>query len=239
MGGRKFRLDVHRKNEERKKKLKRLNCNGKDIEKKKQCKGTIKNAWKKKKCEQPDQQQMEPDLPEKEPNQWPENDSRGKELDQSNTCPDTVEMVENHITLPTITIPITAFTTGIVQSLPQLSRRISSLLAKSCTWTVASNDPLLLCKLNIQPNADVTTAAVICTISITNELQWTISYMSQQVDVSNCPIFRDQPKKIDSVELLQQIIELVDSVKVCIGNPEDHFLDLWYRHIQTLHHSSG
>ena len=86
MGGRKFRLDVHRKNEERKKKLKQSN---------------------------------------------------------------PPEEIKNDITLPTITIPIAAFTTGIVQSLPQLSGRISALLAKSCTWTVASIDPLVLCKLNV------------------------------------------------------------------------------------------
>ena len=45
--------------------------------------------------------------------------------------------------------------------------------------------------------------------------------------------------KVDSVALVQQIMELVDSVKVCIGNPEDHFLDLWHHRVQTLHHSSG
>lgn len=177
MGGRKFRLDVHRKNEERKKKLKQSN---------------------------------------------------------------PPEEIKNDITLPTITIPIAAFTTGIVQSLPQLSGRISALLAKSCTWTVASIDPLVLCKLNVQsPNAGIATASVTSTITITSKLHWTISYMSQQVSVNKCPVFRDQPMKVDSVALVQQIMELVDSVKVCIGNPEDHFLDLWHRRVQTLHHSSG
>lgn len=107
MGGRKFRLVVHRKNEERKKKLKCLNSSGKDTERK-------------------------------------------KKPEQSNPRSNSPEKVENDITLPTITIPIAAFTTGIVQSLPQLSRRISALLAKSCTWTVASIDPLVLCKLNVQ-----------------------------------------------------------------------------------------
>ena len=162
MGGRKFRLDVHRKNEERKKKLKRLNSSGKDTErKKKQCKGTTKNVWRKK-PEQSNPPEKEPDPPQKEP-------------DQSNPRSNPPEKVENDITLPTITIPIAAFTRGIVQLLPQLSRRISRLLAKSCTWTVASIDPLVLCKLNVQsPNAGVATASVTSTITITSELHWTI-----------------------------------------------------------------
>ena len=224
MGGRKFRLDVHRKNEERKKKLKRLSSSRKDMErKKKQCKGTTKNVWRKKKPEQPNPPGKESDSPEKEP-------------DQSSPQ----ENAENDITLPTIAIPIAAFTTGIVQSLPELSRRISALLAKSCTWTVASIDPLILCKLNVQsPNEGSATASVTNTINVTSELHWTISYMAQQVNVSKYPVFRNQPVKVDSVALVQQIMELVDSVKVCIGNPEDHFLDLWHRHTQTLHHSSG
>ena len=105
MGGRKFRLDAHRKNEERKKKLKRLNSSGKDTErKKKQCKDTTKNVWGKKKPEQSNPPEKEPDPPEKEP-------------DQSNPQSNPPEEIKNDITLPTITIPIAAFTTGIVQSL--------------------------------------------------------------------------------------------------------------------------
>ena len=108
-----------------------MNSSGKDTErKKKQCKGTTKNVWGKKKPEQSNP-------PEKEP-------------DQSNPWSNPPEEIKNDITLPTITIPIAAFITGIVQSLSQLSGWISALLAKSCTWTVASIDPLVLCKLNVQ-----------------------------------------------------------------------------------------
>ena len=84
MGGRKFRLDVHRKNEKRKK-LKHLNSSGKDTERKK--KQTTKNVWRKKKPEQPNPPEKELDPPEKEP-------------DQSNPR----ENAENDITLPTIAI---------------------------------------------------------------------------------------------------------------------------------------
>ena len=68
------------------------------------------NAWKKK-CEHSNPPQKEPNLSEKEPDQLPENDPSRKELDQSNPFFDAAEMVEN---LPTITLPITEFTTGIV-----------------------------------------------------------------------------------------------------------------------------
>ena len=109
--------------------------------------------WRKKKPEQPNPPRGEPDPPEKEP-------------DQSNPR----ENAENDITLPTIAIPIAAFTTGIVQSLLELSRWISTLLAKSCTWTVASFDPLVLCKFNIQsPNEGSATASVTYTINVTSE----------------------------------------------------------------------
>ena len=134
---------------------------------------------------------------------------------------------------------MTAFTTGIVKSLPQLSRQVSALLAKSCTWIVASMDPLVICKLNIQsPNM---AASVTTSITITNELHWTVTYMTQQVNASRCPVFRDQPTSLDSVALVQEIMELVDPIEVCVGNPEDHFLDLWHRRMQILinNHSSG
>ena len=66
-----------------------------------------------------------------------------------------------------------------------------------------------------------------------------LSYITQQVNASRSPVFRDQPTKVESVALVQEIMELVDSIEVYIGNPEDHFLDVWHHRMQTLNHSSG
>ena len=55
------------------------------------------------------------------------------------------------------------------------------------------------------------------------------------MNASRCPVFRDQPTKVDSVTLVQETMELVDSIEVCIGNPEDYLLDVWHHHMQMLH----
>ena len=188
MGGRKLRLAVHRKNEERKKL------------RKKTVHQTVKSA--------------------------------------TPTVSACVTSPPVPSTLPVI-LPITAFTTGQVESVSQLARRISAFPSQPCSWSIASINPLVVCKLQLQSVEAVNAAAVTVSISISNELHWTVSYMTKEVDATKCPVFADFPVKLNSVALVHQIIELIDSMALCVGNPDDKFLKLWDHRTRTLFHSSG
>ena len=103
------------------------------------------------------------------------------------------------------------------------------MIFKYDTWNVTSVDPLVICKLHIQ-NEDATLVAVIATVTVSSALNWTLTWKTKQVDTTVCPIFSDLSDKIQSVVDLEKILALIDSVEVCVVNPDKKFLDLWHYH---------
>ncbi|XP_065894386.1 uncharacterized protein [Dysidea avara] len=183
MGGRKFRLAVHRKNEERKK--------------------------RQKKCDA---------------------------IMVQETNEDTTASV-SALTCP-ISLSLAAFTSAHVQSLSQLSRRVKALISKYSTWNITAEDPLIICKLVIQ-GEEATAVAVIATIVVSSDFHWTLMWRTQQVDTTVNPLFSGVPEKIQLVDDMEKVLTLIDSAEVCVGNPDEKFLDLWHYRSTTLNQISG
>ena len=183
MGGRKFRLAVHRKNEERKRRHKKAIVVENKVE-----------------------------------------DAKTSDTTILTTCP--------------ISLPLTAFMSGHVQSLAQLSSRVKAVVSKYDTWAVTCADPLVICKIQVQ-NKEGTMVAVIATISISSDFHWTLSWNAKEVVIKDCPLFKDLPDKIQSIDDVDNILALIESAEVCVGNPDEKFLDLWHYRSTTLNHLSG
>ena len=183
MGGRKFRLAVHRKNEERKK--------------------------RQKKCDA---------------------------IMVQETNEDTTASV-SALTCP-ISLSLAAFTSAHVQSLSQLSRHVKALISKYSTWNITAEDPLIISKLVIQ-GEEATEVAVIATIVVSSDFHWTLMWRTQQVDTTVNPLFSGVPEKIQLVDDMEKVLTLIDSAEVCVGNPDEKFLDLWHYRSTTLNHISG
>ena len=181
MGGRKFRLGTHRKNEERKK------------------------------------QRAEPAPP-----------------------PLVVSISLQLVTIPAlmISLPLAAYADGRVHSSESLWVRLSSLSLPT-SWIIASRTPLTLCKLRVHQEGEASRADVTFTLSISSELEWTLSFVNLKLNSTVCPLLAEMPHTLDSVAAVRCLMMLLDSTKLCIGNPDGKFLDLWRHRALTLHGSSG
>ena len=59
------------------------------------------------------------------------------------------------------------------------------------------------------------------------------------MDTTVNPLFSGVPEKIQSVDDMEKVLTLIDSAEVCVGNPDEKFLDLWHYRSTTLNHISG
>ena len=186
MGRRKFRLSVHRKNEERKRDLKKLEM----------LKQTIKD----------------PSL--------------------------TVSIPRNLITISSfkISFPVAVYRDGSISSVDQLYSRLTSFpLPKS--WIFASSKPLVLSKVRVNPRT--TQADVLFTLTIDDQLKWSLFLHNVSVDLNRCPLLRAVPHALNSASFVHKVLNFVDTSKMCTGNSEQRLLDQWQRRSLTLHGSYG
>ena len=162
MGGRKFRLGTHRKNEERKK------------------------------------QRAEPAPP-----------------------PLVVSISLQLVTIPAlmISLPLAAYADGRVHSSESLWVRLSSLSLPT-SWIIASRTPLTLCKLRVHQEGEASRADVTFTLSISSELEWTLSFVNLKLNSTVCPLLAEMPHTLDSVAAVRCLMMLLDSTNLCIGNPD-------------------
>ena len=126
-----------------------------------------------------------------------------------------------------VSLPISAYTTGEVSSIQCLQTRISAISLPTL-WIDASNDSsaphLSICKLvRHQPTAQV---EVTFTLSIDESFGWRLSLFSHSLDPSTCGSLCNTPLSLRTVDQVLQLLATLDSVKICIGNPEKRFIDL-------------
>ena len=193
MGGRKFKLSVHRKNEERKKMAKR------------------------------------------------------KSPDTKNACT-TSQVVTPPVEPPelslNISIPLDVFVNGHCSSLDSISNRLLSWMTSARpshmdSWKIASQDPLVLCKLHIQESEQGSMVEATMTITIDRELKFAVVFKQQNLTATRCPLLNDLPTITDSVSSVSCLLQFLDSIKHCIGNPDKHFIEMWKQRSLTLHGCSG
>ena len=187
MGRRKFRLSVHRKNEER-----------------------IK--------------------------QWKKN---LKNLKQTVEGPSLVVTIpRNLITISAfkISFPVSMFRDGAISSVDQLHSRLTSLsLPKS--WMFASVKPLVLSKVRVKPQT--TQADVLFSLTIDDRLEWSLFLQNVSLDFRRCPLLRRASLTLNSASAVHDLLNFIDTSKICNGNREKKFLDQWHQRSLTLHGSYG
>ena len=80
-------------------------------------------------------------------------------------------------------------------------------------------------------------AKAFATISIGRELEWSMHHLEHTLSGLNCPMLAELPSKIENVAVVQQMINLIDNSKQCIGNADDKFIELFKERKLTLHGS--
>ena len=138
-----------------------------------------------------------------------------------------------------VSLPLACYTSGHVQSSDSLCARLTSSLSLPPSWIIASTTSLTLCKLRVQQNGQASRADIIFTLSITSELEWTLSVSNLELSPASCPILAEVPHTLSSVAVVHHLMVLLDSTKLCVGNPDRKFIDLWQHRALTLHGSSS
>ena len=84
-----------------------------------------------------------------------------------------------------------------------------------------------------------TTPTVLITITILETLNWSVSAMGTVITVDLLPQLSNISTTLCSVYAVHQLIEILDSCKICLGNPDDDLVQQWNSFSPTLHSSEG
>lgn len=152
----------------------------------------------------------------------------------------TVSIPRQSLVVPSLTVslPLTSYLDSHVTALVDLHSRLSQHRLPS-SWTLTSRSPLTLCKLRVQLAEQGSCVDVIAVITIKSDFEWTLSFMNHQLTPTMCPVLSQVPSKIASISSVHSMISLLESVKVCTGNTETRFIELWQHRSLTLHGSLG
>ena len=145
-----------------------------------------------------------------------------------NSCPPPVQNV-------TISLPISMYHEGAVSTVEQLTSQLLSGHSLPATRIVARQNPLLLCKLRMRE----TRVSLDITVSVQHNFSWIVTVGSQALTVSLYPLLVGVPNKLTSASAVCRLLSTLDGSKLCPGNQEPKFLELWKYRSLTLHGSLG
>ena len=123
---------------------------------------------------------------------------------------------------------------AVVSSM-QLRQQLMQMSLPS-QWIMIKAEPLTLCKMTVCTGKP---AKAFATISIGDELEWTVHHLEHNLSSLNCSAFSVLPSKINNVAVVQDMMHLIDNSKPCTDNNDDAFIKLFEHRKLTLHGISG
>ena len=98
-------------------------------------------------------------------------------------------------------------------------------------WVILGSPPLVVCRMHssqLQPT-------VLMSVEVTAELQWSATVLDKIVT----PVLGEVPSTISAVTELCRLVDILDGIKLCIGNPDDIIVQLYHNSTYMLHSYSG
>ena len=124
-----------------------------------------------------------------------------------------------------VSLPLSSYTDSTAQSIVQLLDRVMKIVLPpkwtNVTDSLHSIDHISLCKLLERPSCP---ARLLFTVTVTSTFQWTVHVASDKKSFQN-ELISSLPPALTSVSHVLQLLSLLDSAKVCPGNPEKKFLE--------------
>ena len=96
------------------------------------------------------------------------------------------------------------------------------------SWSDQSPSPVTsikLCKISSEASSSGQPLIVTHCLSVSSNLQWSVSVHDHEVKQSNCPALASVSKEL-TPQSLECLLTLVDSLNICIGQPDDHFVEM-------------
>ena len=119
--------------------------------------------------------------------------------------------------------PCSSYVPGSTSTVSVLHNRITTLQVLSEGWTSAVvNGSLVLIKVH-SGTADESTVLYLVSVSV--DFTWRVRRGESEVP-RDCELLIGSPELLQSVEAVTQILQLLDSCKLCIGNENECFSEL-------------
>lgn len=67
---------------------------------------------------------------------------------------------------------------------------------------------------------------VTCSVTVNGDFTWCVHVHGQALDSTKCNALKNFPVTITTKVALNQLLTLVDTLNICAGHPDQHFLDL-------------
>ena len=150
-------------------------------------------------------------------------------IDLSHVAVFEVSIPRHLVELPclSVSLPLPSFTTGDAPSICCLLDRLLRV-GLPPHWVNATNSSapahqLTLCKLQQQQAA--LPVSVTFTLTISLSFQWSLSLVHRNMDGIRDGVLAGTPPSLRTVDHVLQLLSTLDSTKICIGNPEQRFLE--------------
>lgn len=133
------------------------------------------------------------------------------------------------ISVLTLSVPRELYMTCQVDTLLALKARLGVHSLPPCWFQSSSDGSLSLFKIRQQKYA--TTVEV--SVHIDEHLRWRINILDKSLSPLNSPVLAHISPVLSSVSYVMELISLLESCRLCIGNHEQKFLDV-AKHRQAL-----
>ena len=133
-----------------------------------------------------------------------------------------------------VSFPLSAFMQRKITSVDVLLSRLEKISLPSM-WVILGGPPLVVCRMH----SSQLQTAVLMSVKVTAELQWSATVLDKTVTSEMLPVLGEVPSTISAVTELCRLVDILDGVKLCIGNPDDNIVQLYHSSTYTLHSYSG
>ena len=137
-----------------------------------------------------------------------------------------------------IAFPLSSFTTSNAPSIQCLLDRLLRI-GLPPHWVDATDSPpahhLTLCKLQQQQPAGP--VFVVFTLTVNEAFQWSLSFVHRNIDYLRDGVLTGTPLSLRTVDHILLLLSTLDSSRICIGNPEQIYLEAASRRME--HNASG
>lgn len=137
------------------------------------------------------------------------------------------------ISVLTISLPRELYMTCPVETLPALKARLQTTSLPPQWFFLSASASVSIFKCQHQDRA----VEVFCTVNIDEQLHWSVNIHGRNLTPVNSPTLACLPSILNSISCMSQILALLDSCRLCMGNSEK-FLEV-ARHQRCLHQGNG
>lgn len=132
-----------------------------------------------------------------------------------------------------VSIPISLYK-GHVQSIQSLHLYLASQSLPQ-SWNLVAEEPLTMIKVQVTPSSLTPRVDVVVTLAVHSDFTWSLSVFNSHVDPALNVSLSSVNRILTTGSSVIALLEKINSLCVCIGNPDRKFLDLWKHRSSTLH----